>query len=690
MRLAIDTGGTFTDLVIEHEDGRLEPLKSPTTPHDPLEGVLAVLRRGAASCGLELDELLGSASVIIHGTTWAINAIVTRSTARTAFLTTEGHPDVLVFREGGRLRPFDHTRTYPDPYVPRALTFEVRERVLADGRVAVPLDEAQASTALAAMADAGVKAIGVCLLWSIVNPVHEEALAALIEEHLPGVPYTLSHRLNPVIREYRRACSVCIDASLKPTMTTYFELLSSGLAGWGFRGRLLISSSTGGVVDADTAASAPIHVVNSGPAMGPIAGARWADLYGGATTAIVLDTGGTTFDVSLVRNGRIPATRETWLGEQRVSDLTGFASVDVRSVGAGGGTIAWVDDGGLLRFGPTSAGAEPGPACYGRGGMHPTLTDACVLSGYIDPDFFLGGAMRLEISAAREAVNQRIAEPLGLDIETAAAAIVTLATEHMTRAIEEVTLQQGVDPRSGVIIAGGGAAGLNAVAIGKQLGVAAVIVPPIGSALSAAGGLLADLTAEYSESLFTMTSDFDFPSVDRVLKGLRTRCNEFVRAAADQSSEVHLDIIAEARYPSQVWELDLIVPTEAVDSARDVEQLIQAFHRLHEETFATSDPGSPIEILAWRARVSCSLPKPTGVGMMSAGGRVATQRRALFADSGYVDADVHQHHELDPGTTIYGPAFVEMPLTTIVVYPYASATSTHDGTIVIDPLGNTE
>ena len=284
-------------------------------------------------------------------------------------------------------------------------------------------------------------------------------MGELLAEHLPEVACTLSHQLNPTLREYRRASSTCIDASLKPLMRGYLHGLKRRLREAGFAGRVLMVTSQGGMMDADDVAEAPIHAIGSGPAMAPVAGRHYAALDAATDTAVVADTGGTSYDVSLVRQGRIPWTRETWLGQRFRGHMTGFPSVDVKSIGAGGGSIGWVDAGGLLHCGPQSAGSKPGPACYGTGGVEPTVTDCALLLGYIDPAFFLGGAMRLDLDAARHALASRVASPLGLGLEEAAAAVLALATEKMVGAIEEITINQGIDPRSAVLIGGGGAAG---------------------------------------------------------------------------------------------------------------------------------------------------------------------------------------------------------------------------------------
>ena len=362
MRFAVDTGGTFTDLIVEDDENGLHMFKASTTPDDPIRGVLDSLQVAADDFELSLADLLGKADLFIHGTTHAINAIVTGNTAKTAFLTTEGHRDILVFREGGRMEPFNFTVPYPQPYIPRALSYEVPGRILADASEKKPLDEGRVVEILNELKAKEVEAVAVCLLWSIINPAHEDRVGELIEQHLPGVPYTLSHVLNPSLREYRRASSAAIDASLKPQMSAYMRNLTGRLTEAGFDGRTLIVTSQGGMMDASDIAEQPIHLINSGPSMAPVSGRYFAREDEGSDTAVIADTGGTTYDVSLVRRGRIPWTRETWIGQPYRGHMTGFPSVDVKSIGAGGGSIAWVDDGGMLHVGPQSAGAVPGPA----------------------------------------------------------------------------------------------------------------------------------------------------------------------------------------------------------------------------------------------------------------------------------------------------------------------------------------
>jgi N-methylhydantoinase A len=682
MRLACDTGGTFTDLVVEAE-GQLRMYKSSTTPDDPIEGVLDALSLAAADAGLPRPEFLAGGETFIHGTTRAINAILTGHTARTAFLTTEGHPDILVIREGGRIEPFNFTVPFPEPYVPRALTFEVPERIDAEGKVVKPLDQAGVLRVIEQLRDKQVEAVGVCLLWSIANPAHEQRVGELLAEHLPGVACTLSHQLNPTLREYRRASSTCIDASLKPLMRGYLHGLKGRLRAAGFAGRVLMVTSQGGIMDADDVAEAPIHSIGSGPAMAPVAGRHYAARDAASDTAIVADTGGTSYDVSLVRQGRIPWTRETWLGQRFRGHMTGFPSVDVKSIGAGGGSIAWVDAGGLLHCGPESAGSRPGPACYGAGGTAPTVTDCALVLGYIDPAFFLGGAMRLDLEAAHRALESEVAKKLGLGIEPAAAAVLALATEKMVGAIEEITINQGIDPRSAVLIGGGGAAGLNAVAVARRLGCREVVIPETGAALSAAGALMSELSAEYGRMAFATSERFEAEAINAVLASLEEQCRAFIEGPGAGSLEQRIDYTVEARYPHQIWEIEVPLRVDRFRGGTDLQALVADFHDTHKQIFEISDPGSAIELVTWRARVRCRL-RAGGSGRLVAGApeaRLESGRQVYFAAAGWVEAAVRRFEAVE--ADLVGPAIIESSFTTVVVDPGAVARRTASGSLSI-------
>jgi N-methylhydantoinase A len=688
MRLSTDTGGTFTDLVLEDDAGGLWLHKAQTTPSDPIQGVVDVVSLAAQSLGLPIPAFLDGVTSFIHGTTHALNAVITGRTARTALITTRGHRDLLVFREGGRRDPFNHTRPYPKPYVPRSLTFELDERVTYDGSVAEPLQDDSVLAVIEQLRRLDVQAVAVCLLWSVVNPAHERRAGELLSKHLPGVPVTLSSELNPVLREYRRASAAAIDASLKPLVAKYIGDLSTRLAELGYRGDVRILTSLGGLKAAHEAAAAPIQLLKSGPSTAPVAGR-----YYGRNLAkdderdlIITDAGGTTYDVSLVRRGEIEKARDTWIGPELLGHITGFPSVDVKSIGAGGGSVAWVDNGGVLHVGPQSQGADPGPACYGKGGREATVTDAAVALGYLDPDYFLGGRIRLDRKAATEVVASRVARALDLTDAEGAAAIFAVATENMAQAIFDLTLEKGVDPARAILIGGGGAAGLNSIFIARRLRCPTLVFPELGAALSAAGAVLSDLTAQYTKVWFTSSKRFDRGRANELLGSLRASCHEFARQSGFDPLRCRITYTVEARYRNQVWEIDIPLRSPEFRSEQDVAALFDDFHINHERLFAVTDANSPIEVLTWSATIAC--PVRTGpVGRLRlecASARAANERRVHLPGIGMVAAPVVDFSSLPAGTTAAGPAVIESPWTSIIVDESASYARGIDGSLVVD------
>lgn len=684
MRFGVDTGGTFTDLVVEDDNGAFQIYKSPTTPADPVEGILNVFTHAAGEVGMTLDQFLGSGSMLIHGTTRGLNAVLTGNVARTALLVTAGHPDILVLREGGRTDIFNHRQQYPDPYIPRSLTFEVPERVGSAGEVVTPLDEDAVREVACRLRERDVEAVAVALLWSFLNPQHELCVRKILEEELPGVPVTLSHEINPCLREYRRASATAIDASLKPVMTTYITSLGSRLGAAGFTGRLLMMTSSGGVLDAEDVAAAPIHSLNSGPAMAPTAGRYFSNHDSGTDTVIVADTGGTSYDVSVVRQGRIPWTRESWIGAPFRGHMTGFPSVDVRSVGAGGGSIAWVDQGGLLHVGPQSAGADPGPACYGRSGTEPTLTDACLLLGYLDADYFLGGRAKLDVAAAEAAMKRSVADKLGVDIYQAATSIWQLATEHMVGAIQAITSNRGIDPTAAVLVGGGGAAGFNTVAIGRRLGCPEVVIPTVGPALSAAGALISELSRKFERTFQTASSQFDYAGVLDVLEDLTERAQTFIDGPGKGAISSTIEFSVEARYPHQVWELEVPLNSGRLQDARALDELVASFHRTHGEVFKAADDGSPVEFESWHVRVRCRISTPQFAEAVLTN-RQPRKRQVYLPGAQWADVDVWRLEDIPFQTKITGPAIVESDMTTVVVDGTSTFWRTEIGSLWVTP-----
>ncbi|MBP2329271.1 N-methylhydantoinase A [Kibdelosporangium banguiense] len=680
-RIAVDAGGTFTDVAVSGKDGRLVLGKSPTTRDRIFEGLRAGLEMAAEQIGLPAATIVQRCDLFVYATTHATNAMLTGHVAKTAFLTTKGFPDTLVLRQGGKQSAYDFTQQFPAPYIPRRLTFEIDERVDTEGGVVAPLDEAATRTVLKLLGDQGVEAVAVSLINAVANPVHEQAAGRLIEELLPGVPYTLSSALNPIVGEYPRSSSAAIDASIKPLMQRHLLGVRDDLRAAGFAGELLVASSSGGTMHLEDLVERPIYTLKSGPSLAPVAGREYGSGQIGSEDIVVADTGGTSFDVSLLRAGRIKFTRDTWLGPKYTGHLTGLSSVDIRSVGAGGGSIAWIDPGGLLRVGPESAGADPGPACYGRGGERPTVTDAAVVLGYIDPDFFLGGRMRIDVDAARRVLAPLAAE-LGESLERTAFGVITVASELMVLAIQDITISEGVDPRESLVVAGGGAAGLNIGPIGRELGCRRVLIPRTSGAFSACGGQFSDVVSETWRSHEFLSASGSVDAVNAVLDGIDAELDDIAQRLRDRGfTRFQRQYLVEARYPGQFWDLEVELDSPRLKSDADVESLRRAVGAAHERVFAVAGEGD-VECLVWKGRLTAKVERRT-----PGTGAVTTQstpepyrtRTGYFGDDRARDVPVFLGDSLAPGNRIAGPALILEPTTTIVVYPGSDVELTSEG-----------
>ncbi|WP_062205309.1 hydantoinase/oxoprolinase family protein [Demequina salsinemoris] len=674
--ISVDTGGTFTDLILADSQRVLGLYKSSSTPDDLFVGISAAIELAAGANGMTLGELLEQTKVFVYSTTRSTNAVLEGKVAKTAFLTTAGFRDVLLYREGGKAEPYNLASAYPEPYIPRRYTFELKERVLSDGEIVVPLDEDEVRGVLRRLRELEVEAVAVSLTFSIVNPAHEKRIGELIAEELPGVAFSLSHEVNGVVREYRRASATAIDASIKPLMRDHLHSLERRFRELGFAGEpLMVTHVSGGVMSLEEMAERPIQTIDSGPALAPVAGIAYSGFEEAAVgrQVIVVDTGGTSYDVSLVRDGNILYTREKWLGDEWTGHMTGLPAVDTRSLGAGGGSIAYIDEGGLLQVGPISAGAQPGPACYGRGGARPTVTDAALVLGYLDPENFLGGRMTLDLPAAREAFRSEVAEALGMSIEEAAEAVLRIASESMRGFTTDMTVSQGIDVRNCVIVAGGGAAGMNIVRIARDLGVREILVPRLASGLSAVGGQCTDISMTVSAGRYLATKQFDHELAASTIDELDRELDAFL-AEVDHEGERHKRYLAEARYDAQIWEIDVDLG-ERPDFRDPVAlaTLHDAFDTAHLEFFSVNQPGAPLEVVSWRAEGRVVRPKPNLAMALHDGEPPVPHTRPMRFGSTTYDGGVYRVENLPSGTVIEGPAVIEEPTTTIVLDPGATA-----------------
>lgn len=656
-QVCIDIGGTFTDCLVSNSKGEIAIFKSPTTPGEFEKGFINVLHVAAEGYGLSGADFMKQIDLVVHGSTVSTNALVERKTVKVGLILTAGHQDILVLREGPRKGAFQWRLNYPDPYVPRHLTKTVAGRIDARGRELAPLSLDEVRKVAAEFRGLGVEAIAVGLLWSVVNPAHELAVREVLEKELPGIPVTLSHEINPMPREYKRIIAAAIDASINPIVRTYIEKLKTALDEEGFEGELLLANCVGGMMPLADMIRKPIYSVMSGPTLAPMAALALSD----EPDIIVGDMGGTTFDVSALRDHQIIVTPDSMIHD----DSLGIPKVDVRSVGAGGGSIAFVDEGGLLQVGPRSAGARPGPACYGNGGTEPTVTDANVVLGIVDPDYFLGGKMRLKRELAEAAVD-KIATRLGVSRQEAAYAIYTTSNHNMVAAIEEITVREGINPRDSFFVCGGGATAIHIAEMADILGLKRYMVPRFMAGLSAFGGLISDIRSEESAVLLTSDADFNVAGVNDALKRLKQAGNNFLAEAGVAPENRQFEFSFLGRYEYQSFEIE--VPFETRDGAvseSDLPTLVEAFHKMHERIYSIRADNDVVEFTAWKLR---AIGKRSGQDIWQKNtlsdqtGKIDPKaKRGIYQqESGQVETvPVYELAQLRAGAQLAGPCLVE-------------------------------
>ena len=657
-RIGIDVGGTFTDLAAVDEAGRVVIAKCASTPRDQSEGLMEGLGLLAAECGTDLDGLLARTERIVHGTTVATNSLLERKGARVGLLTTEGHRDIIEMREGLKDDRYNVRMPPPVPLVPRALRLGVRERIAFDGRVTVPLAARSLDGALARLARARVDAVAVCYLHAYRNPRHETATARAVARRLPKAYVSLSSVVLPQIKEYERIWTTVVNAYVGPALARYLGSLATRLRAHGYRGDVLIMQSHGGVAPIRESARLAAGAVLSGPAGGLAAG-RYAATLLDEGNLITFDMGGTSTDIALLQGGVPQLTGEKTVGIAKVA----LPSLDIHTLGAGGGSLARVDAGGILHVGPESAGADPGPACYGKGGTGATVTDANVVLGFLDPANFLGGRLGLDRRAAEVAVD-RIATPLGTDRLAAAEGISKVVNTNMAEGIKIVSVRRGVDPRKFAIVSFGGAAGLHITEVARLLEIRRVIVPNVAAVLSAWGMLATDLRYELVRSHVSEVSRLAPAALRRIFARMEADGRKRL-GAFDGPVSVRRSV--DMRYGEQIFEIQ--VSLDGIDLARAdlLDEIAARFHRRHEELYAYSAPGQEVVVVNARVAVVGELPPlPAGRGVTERRTTPAAARRRVYLGD-WIDVPVFRLDELPAGWETKGPALLESATTTVLV-----------------------
>lgn len=676
--LGLDIGGTFTDVVMaDPASGRLWTAKTPSTPADPSEGfftgidkVLAGTRHTAADVGR-----------VFHGSTVATNAILEGKGAKTGLITTSGFKYVL---EIGRHEIPRKAHLYawvkPKRPVPPRLIREVPERVLLDGSVHLALDEAACRDAALALRALDVQAIAIVFVHAYANPAHEQRAAEIVREVFPQAHVSVSSEVLPVFREYERAMTTVLNAYVQPLVSRYVDALASGLRSRGIRAPLFVMKSNGGVFGPRQASRQAVNMALSGPAAGAV-GASYVAALAGFANAITIDIGGTSADVSLIRNGAAQLTTEGEVGDFPMA----LPIVDIHTIGAGGGSVARVVEGGGLAVGPESAGAAPGPACYGRGGERPTVTDANLVLGRIPPHL-LGGEIPIDPELATRAIHDHVARPLGIDVLAAAEGIVRLIDSNMVGALKVVSIEKGYDPREFSLVAFGGAGPLHAGALAALLGTPSVIVPPHPGLLCALGLLASDVTYDYARTCLQRAPDYDVARMQALLRELEATAHEDFDREGVAPAQRHTTRLADLRYHRQGFELTVELPDAPLDAA-SVRAAIESFHAMHEQLYTFADRAAAVEFVTLRLRAVGSMPRIALAELAAVAADtpapVAGERAVYFAHSGFVPTPIYRREALLAGHHIAGPAIIEQLDTTTVIFPGQAAQVDRHGNLIV-------
>lgn len=681
--LGVDIGGTFTDFSLLDDRGRISLWKESTTPRDPSEAIRRGVQALAEQSGSSLEAFLGKLDLFVHGQTIATNTVIQRNGPKTALLCTEGFRDVIHFRDGFKPERYNIQLQPPEDFVPRYLRLPITERVNYSGAITKSLDENSVREAAQVLKDENVESVAVAFLWSIINPAHELRVKAILAEELPNVPVVLSSDVLPMIREWERTTCTILSAYVLPGIARYMVELEEFLHGNAFKHPLLIMQLNGGCSTVNKVLQRPINSLASGPAAAPVAGLYCSERIG-IENVITVDMGGTSFDVSMVSDGAPQLTRELRVHEMPV----GVAAVDVHSIGAGGGSIAWIDKGGALQVGPQSAGAEPGPACYGQGGEIPTCTDANVVLGYINPEYFLGGRRDIDTRLSERAVNTHIAEPLGLGVPEAAHGIFRIINNNMVDAIRVVSIERGIDPRNYALVVGGGAGAIHAGMLGRTLGMKKAIIPRYSGVFCSFGMIVSDVRHDYMQAFATNTGRFDIDGANQIISDLERKAMDDMIEEGFPEGEVTLSRFADAKYPAQIHELTIPVSGGVLgeDSIREMEN---AFHELHERMFTYNVSESTVDLFHWRVVAHRKVDSPEAPSFAPSGktAEIAEKgtRSVYFGDiDDFRDTKIYDGDLLERSMTVSGPAVVEQANTTIVVFPGQTLDVNEYGDFVLD------
>jgi len=678
-RVGIDIGGTFTDGVVIDSEGRIQIFKDPSTPSDPSIGLINTLKKAARFYGEEFSQFLGHIDMLVHGTTVATNTMLQYKGVKTALITTKGFRDALEMRRAHKEDIWNLSLADPPMIIPRALRFGVSERLNYKGEILTPLDEEEVRQVARRLKAQGVLAVAVCTLFSFTNDVHEKRIKQLVQEEFPEAFVSISSEILKQIREYERASTVAVNAYISPSLSRYLKNLQTVLKREGLPRDFLVTQSNGGVMSASFGAEHGVMALLSGPSAGAVGGKYFAEILG-YPNLIVCDMGGTSFDVTLIKDGEYTLTMESEVARYRV----GVPAIDIHTIGAGGGSLSHIDEGGMLRVGPLSAGAVPGPVCYKRGGAQPATTDANLVLGYLNPDYFLGGEFPLDVEGCWQAMEERIGKPLGIDATQAAFGIYQVVNSGMADALRVVSVQRGHDPREFMLVAAGGAGPIHASRLAQEVGIPKVIVPRAASVFCALGMLESDLKHDYVQTYWTHFDQVNPEALEATFRAMEEQGMATLAEEGVAETTVEVERYLDMRYIGQHHEVTVRLPKGKIEEGK-LQGVAAAFHATHERLYTYCEADKPVETINIRLTIIGRVPKTPLAKELAAAQPAAEaikgSRQVFFAEyQSRVDTPLYDAAKLQPGHHFSGPAIIEAVTTSIVVCP--------GDEVLVDDYGN--
>ena len=667
-RLGIDAGGTFTDFVLADKSGNIKIYKTPSTPDDPIKAIEDGLKIISEDLEINPSDIISQSDLCINGTTVGLNALIQHKGSPVGLICTEGHEDSIEIRLGHKEDGYRYDPDYPPAVMlsPRFLRKGIRERILSNGKVKISINEDDVREACKIFVDEGVNSIAISFIWSVLNPSHEIIAEKIVREMMPNAFITVGSRLYPQIREYTRTSTAVTNAYLSPTLKSYVSAINEYFISLGGENNVRYFQSNGGLATGDVMTDRSVYAINSGPASAPIAGLSIANPFK-YKNVITVDMGGTSFDITLTKGGSTNLNKNVDFLRYRI----GVPMIHVETLGAGGGSIAWIDEMGLLQVGPQSAGANPGPACYSKGGEKPTVSDANLVLGYLNPDGLIGGKLPLNYENAFNSIEKNIAKPLGIEVEKAAYGIFTIVNSNMVNGIRRVTVERGYDPRDFVLVAGGGATGAHITALAKEMGIDTVIVSKLSSGLCAYGQIISDVKYNYMATIPTRLDSIKAAEkINKTFKEIESKGIEHLNKDGFEEKKINTYRSLEMRYVGQIHECTVNIDFFEI-TEETLENIKEAFHNRHEELYTYSEKDSPVELVNIESTIYGRIDRPNYSELENKGqinDALKISRNLIFSEKGNsLKTPVYDGNKLSPGNLIDGPAVVEEDTTTLVI-----------------------